>query len=161
MAALHLHDMGDGVDRPGHARRPGQRLPADRLGLVEAQRFLEAEGVVAKQVRVQSVVRRPGRQHALDTRQQRGGVAAIEVDQQRPLQGQRIAWMVEKNRLPCGRCCVPVAARKQAQGVEMGALARVGVSNERLRGVEEVVRFAGKRRLGEAEQKAGLHRTGQ
>ena len=119
--------MGDGVDRPRHARRAGERTPAGRLGLAVASRFLEAERVQRQHIGMQRVVVGPRRQHRLDVPEQLPRVAAVEVEQLQPLQGERVARVSTQDIFPALACADPVARREAPQRGEVVALALVAV----------------------------------
>ena len=133
VAALHLHHVGDGVDRPRHARVAGERAPAGRLGLGVAPGFLEAEGVQREHVGMERIVVGPRRQTPRATRlAQLRRVAAVEVEQMRPLQGERVARMGGAgSRSQALAGADPVAGGEASQRGEVGALARVAAPARR------------------------------
>ena len=95
VAALHLHHVRDRVDRPRHARVAGERAPAGRLGLRRRARHSSRPNACsAEHVGMERVVAGPGRRQPRATRSRRlRRVAAVEVEQMRPLQGERVARM--------------------------------------------------------------------
>ena len=93
--------------------------------------------MVAEHVGIERIGLAPRRQHRGDALAQGLGIAAVEVEQQRPLQGQDVARLGPQQRAPGVGGALPVAALDPAQGGEVAALALVRAGGERLGGVEQ------------------------
>ena len=157
VAALHLHHMGHGVHGPGHARVGFQRAAAGVLGLRIEVALLQSEGVQRQHVAVQRVGGIPVGQRTRGAQPQAGGVAAIEVPQLRPLQRQRVARVLQQQRVPGPAGGVPAAFEHQLHGFQVRAFARRGVLGQGA-GVREVgVGLTQQRGFGQAEQEPSLH----
>jgi len=117
--------------------------------------------VLAEHVGQQRLALAPRRQGPADALAEARRIAAIEVEQMRPLQRERVARMIVEDMLPRVAGTAPVASGEQAQGDEMAALAIVAFAGQRLGRVERRVRGADDRGLGQAQQEAGLHQPRQ
>ncbi len=126
-AALHLHHMRHRVHRPRRARIQRQRAAAGLLGLAVAVVLFQAEGPQRQHMRVQRIVFVPLGQGARRAGAQRGGVAAIEVPQLRPLQRQRVARVLDQQRVPDAAGAGPAAVDDALHGFEVRALAGRGL----------------------------------
>ena len=85
---------------------------------------------------MERIVLGPRRQHRGDAVAQRLGVAAVEIEQVRPLQGERIARMGAQDVAPGRARAEPVAGGDAAQRDEVAELALARALRERAGDVE-------------------------
>ena len=164
-AALHLHHMGHGMNGPGHLGGAVQGVAAGVFGLGVQVALFQTKGVQAQHIRVQRVGRVPFGQHARHALAQLGGVTAVKVEQVGPLQCQRVARVVQQQGFPGAAGAMPVAGRQPPQRMQVAALARaglcIGMGCKDIGLVEQRHGVFHQRRLGQAEQEAGLHQQRQ
>ena len=143
----------------GTLAAPDARLAARRLGLRVEVALLQAEGVHAQHVGAQRVVARPLGQHAGDPLAQVARVAAVEVEQVRPLQ--RVAGRADARSRICSQaaqapCQSPAAQRSRS--APKWARSRSGAwAASRLGLVERGARIGHQRGLG--QRRAGSSRA--
>ena len=123
VAGLHLHHVRDGVDRPRHAGLGSERSPPGRFRLGVAPGFLEAERVQCQHVRMKRVVFGPADGERCDAIEELHGVAAVEVEQVRPLQRERVARVRAQELAPGIAGAGPVAGG-ETRRARLGAHAR-------------------------------------
>ena len=160
-AALHLHHMGHGVHRPGHARVELQGPAAGLLGLRVEVALLQAEGVQRQHVGEERVRLVPFGQGARRAQAQPGGVSTVEVPQLGPLQRQGVARVLQQQFVPGAAGRGPAAVQHLLHGLQVRAFAQGATAFQRA-GLGQVgTGLVHQPRLGQAEQKARLHHMGQ
>ena len=130
-AALHLHDMGDGVDRPGIGGIDRHGPAAARLGPGVVAGLLQPEGAHAEHIAVAGHALVPGRQHARDAVPVLGKRAVIEMQVVREADREDVARVVQQDVLEAAHGPGGVASGPAREGVGMGALARHGRQGRR------------------------------
>ena len=123
-AALHFHDMGDGMDRPRIGGVYGHSPAAEILGPGVVADFLQPEGAHAEHIAVAGHALVPGRQHARGAVPVLGERAVIEMQVVREADREDVARVVEQDVLEAADGPGRVTRSPARQGVRMGAFAR-------------------------------------
>ena len=120
---LHLHDMGDGVDRPRIGGVYGDRPAAELLGAGVVAHLLQPEGAHAEHIAVAGHGLVPGRQHARGAVPVLGERAVVEMQVVGEADREDVARMVQQDVLVAPRGRGRVAGGPAREGVGMGAFA--------------------------------------
>jgi hypothetical protein len=152
---FHLHHMGDGMDRPGIARRQFDRVAAGILRPPEHVVLFQPEGLHAENVAIAGYGRVPLGQDARRAVAQQGGVADEEIDLMGDLKRQEVARVVQQHLSIKVARAVEVAVRPRSGGRDVAALPVVGGGHKPFGRLDAAAQFRLRRLFGRHQHERG------
>ena len=154
-AALHLHDMRDGMHGPAVLPVQGDRLAAACLGLLVIAGFFESERIHPFDEAIARHVAIPVRQHAGNSIAQHVRIAEEEVADMRVLKRQQIARIGDRRAAPQFDRPFPIAVEPRTHRGNVHPLAVVGLRRQRFGRLHALDQFRLERLVGRGRQRAG------
>ena len=128
VAALHLQNVGHGMDRPDVRRIDRHRTMAHGFRIGEVAAFLQPEGVHAQHEAVAGRVFVPGIEHAGNGIAYIAGVAEIEIAAVGKLQRQHVQRVFQQDFFPQFQRALPIFLMPGGESRDMVALALGGAA---------------------------------